>query len=84
MVDSGVSSGQRSEVTNNVLIAAEKVRKAKVRFAQEFLLAKAQRREGNPVSDKMAEMMALVATDDELDLYEAQLNVWYNTMENTK
>lgn len=45
---------------------------ARVRFATEFLLAKAQRREGNPVSDKMAEMMATVATEDQITVAEAQ------------
>jgi hypothetical protein len=66
------------------MTTASKLAGAKVAFAQEFLLAKAQSREGNHISDRVAEAMATVSTKAEIDVIEAQLNVWYNTLEHLK
>lgn len=84
MVDDNVQGSVRGAVIEKVLERAAELSEAKVRYAQEFLLAKAQRREGNPISDKTAEMMAVIATKGELDYLEAKLLVWYNTLENIK
>lgn len=84
MVDDSVPSGSRSQITNNLLAVARRLQEAKVKYAQEFLLAKSQSREGSHISDRMAEAMATVATHSEVDFIEAELSVWYNMLEHSK
>lgn len=81
MANDGVPGSQRSALKEIVLEEARELAIARVRFATEFLLAKAQRREGNPVSDKMAEMMATVATNDEQTVREAKYLTALSTLE---
>jgi hypothetical protein len=66
---------------NLVRDAAQDVQAERIRFYQEFLLAKAQRREGNPISDKMAEAMAVIGTNDDLTIAEAEFRIMLNAME---
>lgn len=72
MANDSVSSSQRSALKDEVEHRAKLLAIARVKFATEFLLAKAQRREGNPISDKTAEMMATVSTNSDETLREAQ------------
>lgn len=76
MVDDSVQGSERSRALEQLVRdAAADVQSERVRFYQEFLLAKAQGREGRPISDKMAEAMAVVATNDELTIADAEFAI---------
>jgi len=59
-----------SAVTMHFMEAAEKVRAARVRYAQEFLRFRV-----NAKSDGQAHQQAIVATEDELTILEAKLDL---------
>lgn len=81
MANDGLSSSQRNAVIRRLRKAADELAQARFKFAEEMLLAKMQRREGNPVTDEMAKMMATIATKDDVTIKEINLLIWKNALE---
>lgn len=81
MANDGLSSSQRNAVIRRLRKAADELAQARLNFATEMLLAKLQRREGNPVTDEMAKMMATIATNDAVTIKEVNLMIWKNALE---
>lgn len=81
MANDGLSSSQRNAVIRRLRKAADELAQARFKFAEEMLLAKMQRREGNPVTDEMAKMMATIATKDAVTIKEINLVIWKNALE---
>lgn len=81
MANDGLSGSQRKAVIRRLRKAADELAEARFRFAEEMLLAKAQRREGNPVTDEMAKAMATISTRDNVTIKEINLMIWKNALE---
>lgn len=81
MANDGLSSSQRAAVIRKLRTAADNLAQARFKFAEEMLLAKMQRREGNPVTDEMAKMMATIATGNTITMREIELLIWKTALE---
>lgn len=81
MANGSLSSRQRAAIIRKLRKAADDLAAAQIKFAEEMLLAKLQRREGNPITDEMARQMATVSTKGEVTRREVELRIWLNALE---
>lgn len=67
--------------SSSLLRVADRLTKARIKFAEEYIRHKAMHQKDYPVTDKTAEMMAVIDTQSETTLLEAQLEVARRALE---